>query len=292
MARKKATYNETPAPRNPSLIVPREQAMEKITTQIQKGKLILDTKIGNQSDLKAAETEKDKWFSYTFELLKRLFDDPIISKEFGSANYTPMIVGSTSFRQDVSDFFSGMEYYINSLDSIKDRLELFPEPPIGRIDVESTPTNNISNSRRIFIVHGHDNETKETVARFSEKLGLETIILHEQPNGGKTIIEKFEKHAEVGYAIVLLTPDDEGYPTGKPEQVQSRARQNVILELGYFMGILGRNRVCALVKENVEIPSDFQGVLYIPIDNYGAWKLLLAKEIKEAGIEIDLNKAL
>lgn len=144
----------------------------------------------------------------------------------------------------------------------------------------------------VFIVHGHDEAAKESVARFVEKLGLRAIILHEQPNAGRTIIEKFEAHATVSFAIVLLTPDDVAMTKvgGRRKQSKPRARQNVILELGYFMGKLGRGRVCALYKKEVEIPSDYQGILYIPMDSAGAWRMALAKEIKNAGIDVDLNK--
>lgn len=141
-----------------------------------------------------------------------------------------------------------------------------------------------------FIVHGHDEGAKEFCARFIEKLGLSAIILHEQPNAGRTIIEKFEHHANVGYAVVLMTPDDVVVSGSDPKNTKLRARQNVIFELGYFIGKLGRGKVCVLYKGRVEIPSDYQGVLYIPMDPAGSWKMALAKEIKNAGIEVDLNK--
>ncbi len=116
--------------------------------------------------------------------------------------------------------------------------------------------------------------------------------MHEQPNTGKTIIEKFEHYSNVSFAIVLLTPDDIGAAKDDQSNKKQRARQNVILELGYFLGKLGRDRVCALYKSDVEIPSDYKGVLFIPMDDKGAWKMLLAKEIKQAKIDVDLNKAI
>lgn len=144
----------------------------------------------------------------------------------------------------------------------------------------------------VFIVHGHDQGTKETAARFIERLGLNAIVLHEQPNEGRTIIEKFVDYSNVGFAVVLLTADDRGGPHSvEPGSYQFRARQNVIFELGYFLGRLGRKRVCVLYREGVQIPSDYQGVLFIPLDDGGAWKLPLAREIKAAGIEVDLNRA-
>jgi predicted nucleotide-binding protein len=142
---------------------------------------------------------------------------------------------------------------------------------------------------RIFIVHGHDNESKEKVARFCEKIGLVAVILHEQAAGGKTTIEKLEEHSDVAYAAVLLTPDDVGAPVDDPKSLQSRARQNVILELGYFVGKLGRARVVALHKEDVEIPSDFSGVVYVKLDEEGAWKVKLAQEFIKAGLEIKIE---
>jgi predicted nucleotide-binding protein len=147
-------------------------------------------------------------------------------------------------------------------------------------------------TRRVFIVHGRDEAAKETVARFLEKLDLHPVILHEQPSQGRTVIEKFEGHADVDFAVVLLTPDDVGYSNGEPMKAQSRARQNVIFELGYFIGRLGRSRVCALYKGGVEILSDYEGVVYVSMDDPQGWRLLLAREIKASGIDINLNLAI
>jgi predicted nucleotide-binding protein len=147
-------------------------------------------------------------------------------------------------------------------------------------------------SKKVFVVHGHDSEVKESVARFIERLGLEPIILHEQPNSGRTLIEKFEVFSDVGFAVVLLTPDDVGASTKDKENLKGRARQNVVLELGYFTGKLGRRRVCPLYRRDVQIPSDFQGVIYTEIDAGGAWKTKLAQELVEAGFSIDLNALL
>ncbi len=145
-------------------------------------------------------------------------------------------------------------------------------------------------SRKVFVVHGHDNEAKEVTARFLEKLGLCPIILHEQPNSGRTLIEKFETYSDdVAFAVVLLTPDDVGRSQLAAANLLPRARQNVVLELGYFMGRLGRARVCALHKQGIELPSDYQGVVYIEMDTAGAWKPKVAQELIEAKISIDLS---
>lgn len=138
---------------------------------------------------------------------------------------------------------------------------------------------------RVFVVHGHDEAAREKVARFIERLGLESVVLHEQPNQGRTIIEKFEDHSDVGFAVVLLTPDDR---VGDSR----RARQNVVFEMGYFSGKLGRRRVAALVGPGVDIPSDLHGVVYIPLDHGGAWKMALAKEFRQAGLPVDAERVL
>ena len=143
---------------------------------------------------------------------------------------------------------------------------------------------------KVFIVHGHDDAAKEAVARFVEKIGLEAIILHEQASSGNTIIEKIEANSNVGFAIVLYTPCDEGGPKGEKDQLKPRARQNVIFEHGYLIGKIGRENVCALVKGDIETPTDISGVVYIKMNEGDGWKLAVAKEIKACDYDIDLNK--
>lgn len=153
------------------------------------------------------------------------------------------------------------------------------------------PKDIASDNKNIFVVHGHDNAVKQEVARFIEKTGLTPVILHEQANKGDTVIEKLERHSNVGFAIVLLTPDDVGRAQGE-EDLQPRARQNVIAELFYFLGRLGRDRVCALLKGGLEIPSDIGGVVHIDLDAAGAWKTDLLRELEAAGYKVDWGKAL
>jgi len=142
---------------------------------------------------------------------------------------------------------------------------------------------------RVFLVHGRDEAAMETVARFLERLNLQVVILHEKANEGRTLVEKFEAHSNVDYAVVILTPDDAGHPSLEPGNARPRARQNVVFELGYFYGRLGRSRVCALYKSGIELPSDLNGVAYVPLE--ADWKLRLAREIRTAGIPVDLNLA-
>lgn len=147
-----------------------------------------------------------------------------------------------------------------------------------------------NDSTKILVVHGHDNESKQEVARLIEKQDLEAVILEEQPSRGRTLIDKFMQEAsEVNFAVVLLTPDDEGRKQGTEEKLRPRARQNVILELGFVSASLGPHRVCALLKGEVEIPSDYEGVVYVPMNN-NDWKRLLIKELDAAGYHVDANK--
>jgi predicted nucleotide-binding protein len=152
---------------------------------------------------------------------------------------------------------------------------------------EMTDTTN-----KVFIVHGHNEEMKQAVARVLAQLKMTPIILHEQANERATIIEKFEKHADVGFAIVLLSGDDMAYPAkGLPADARPRARQNVILELGYFVGKLGRSGVFALYMRGVsiELPSDFAGVVYTEYDTAGHWKFELVRELKARKYNVDAN---
>ena len=155
-----------------------------------------------------------------------------------------------------------------------------------------TKDNQPVDKNSVFIVHGRDDTILQSVARFLEAIDVKPIILFEQPGKGQTIIEKLETNSNVGFAIVLLTPDDLGKFVNGESELKPRARQNVILELGYFIGKLGRSFVGVLYDESVELPSDYRGVEYIKLDIEGAWKLKLAKEMKEAGLKIDMNKAI
>lgn len=152
-------------------------------------------------------------------------------------------------------------------------------------------------SRDVFIVHGHDEQMKQETARAIEKLGLNAIILHEKSSLGKTIIEKLEHYSDAAFAIILMSPDDLGcsskvnlgFSFNANKKMNGRARQNVIFEHGYLAAKLGRNRVCALVKGNVEVPSDLNGIVYVAYDDAGAWKIEVSKEMQSVGLEPNID---
>lgn len=188
------------------------------------------------------------------------------------------IVGSRAYTRDITNSI------IKECESQIQEATTKPEAP--------TPNNPQTpmDKSKVFIVHGHDGEAKQAVARFVEKIGLEAIILHEQANSGKTIIEKIEANSNVGFGIVLYTPCDLGTSKGDKDHLKPRARQNVVFEHGYLMGKIGRENVCALVKGDIETPNDISGVVYIKMDEGDGWKLAVGKEMKKSGYDVDLNK--
>lgn len=209
------------------------------------------------------------------------------------------------FRRDMNTSFIDLTAYGNYENAFWegiDVLDNYIQGPAGyKIAEEEKKRKEKNNSEnkvagnKIFIVHGHNEEMKQTTARFLEKFDLEPIILHEQPNQGRTIIEKFSDYSDVSYAIVLLSADDLAFiKIDTPDNAKFRARQNVILELGYFLGKLGRDKVVAIFEQgkDIEIPSDFSGILYLGYSGDESWKLMLAKELRATGFDIDLNNLL
>lgn len=155
------------------------------------------------------------------------------------------------------------------------------------------PKEKITDNQRVFVVHGQDNAAKQEMARFLEKAGLEAIILHEQISSSKTIIEKIESFSEVGFAVVLYTPCDVGAKNSQPDtNLQPRARQNVVFEHGYFIGLLGRSKVSAFVKGDIEKPNDISGVVYTELDDAGAWKITLLRELKANNYKVNTDAIL
>ncbi|MFM1393398.1 nucleotide-binding protein [Yersinia enterocolitica] len=204
----------------------------------------------------------------------------------------------SNIRRSISGFDSlvtksGLIFYGSSMKDVsRDLLEKANSESLSSQIEHRGDTQQSTDKTKVFIVHGQDDLARLEVSSFLSKLGLEPIVLHEQASSGSTIIEKIEKYTDVGFGVVLYTPCDTGAKkTVKPEY-RPRARQNVVFEHGYLIGKLSRKNVCALVKGDVETPNDISGVVYVTQDAAGAWKLMLAKELKSSGYDIDMNKAL
>ena len=264
--------NESPLPK---LIVSKEEAKEKILVRIAEGKQLLNS-LSNHSVPAKWQNKCDKWSLYNEALLIRLFGDSLEDRHYRTFYSYDDFKGLIYNARDI------MARSISSLEGICERLDLCEEYS----ETSNTTEHNFGNN--VFIVHGRDDGAKETVARFVEHLGIKPIILHEQPSRGETIIEKIERCSDdAGLAIVLITPDDVGGLEGEADDERyPRPRQNVVFELGYFMGKLGRERVCPLFKGEVENPSDIDGIVYIDMDSRGAWKGELRREISTVIQEI------
>jgi predicted nucleotide-binding protein len=205
--------------------------------------------------------------------------------QFNSIDFFPQVFyrGQPEYKF-TKVFEEGLEeargFLTSRIAELNEELQEFGETPAT---IQPLGTN------KVFVVHGHDQASKETVARFLTKLGLVPVILHEQPDQGRTIIEKFEDHSDVSCAVVILSPDDVATSRKNPTVEEKRARQNVIFELGFFFARLGRNKTFALLQHGVTTPSDIEGVLYTAMDD-DSWKYILVRELKAAGMDVDANK--
>jgi len=219
--------------------------------------------------------------------------------DWGPVDATPDWIAARSGGMDYPDHTQNFRGYLTK--SKEDAISLLGQAVRGlaeeigdRGDLAAAPIDTapaiVVHNRKVFVVHGREEGPREAVARFLERLGFQPIILHEQANQGRTVIEKVEDHSDVGFAVIILTPDDMGNLKG--EEPQPRARQNVLLELGYFIGKLTRKRVCTLKVGELEIPSDWRGVVDEPYDAGGGWRQTLARELEAAEYEIDWNKVM
>jgi predicted nucleotide-binding protein len=275
------------------LIVDEDKFIEQLRNRIERGKELLNYQV------QILRTDKDtfnkpysiyedeeqnkflheynKWKQFNIELLKRSFDiaDNEYVIEYKEAEHKVW----ADWVRERKDHIQGQ---ISVFESIIERVPLIEKKSKNKRDIEVLK----ESTNKIFIVHGHNNEIKQIVARTVSTLKLEPIILHEQIDQGKTIIEKFERNgAEVNFAIILLTADDEG-KSKIEKDFKVRARQNVVFEMGYFIGKLGRERVFLLLENGVDKPGDLDGIVYTSLDHAEGWKLKLVKELKAAGYKV------
>ena len=251
-------------------------------------------RIPNLKTLSSDSPEFKKWRRNAEVDIARAFgSESSHVADFKRIQYSLMIFTTGTPDSEFQTIYErGLESAASMLESMLDEIEEYWEEDEQPSDISDSGLKVPKNTNKVFVIHGHDESARETVARFLEKLELEPVILHEQPNKGRTIIEKFEEHADVRFAVVLLTPDDVGAVKDRKSDLRSRARQNVVFEFGYFIGRLGRERVCALAKGDIERPSDSDGILYVPLDDNDGWKMRLLRELSAAGFVVDANLAL
>ena len=224
-----------------------------------------------------------KWSDYNSELLKQAFDIPD-RKEYDNTGIT-ILMGDEDVMEDYHK-------RINKRIAVLDRLIAFlPLLPKAETIHDARKENNTEmDMSKVFIVHGHDSNTRNEAELIVKQLGLEPVVLFKKPNMGDTIIEKLIREtSEAAFAIVLYTKCDEGKAVEETD-LKPRARQNVVFEHGLMCGILGRKRVVALVEEGVEVPGDLSGIVYITLDAAKRWQFDVAREMKASGMHVDLNK--
>jgi predicted nucleotide-binding protein len=233
------------------------------------------------------------------DMARRHLATELASLDEGSGTFSPVSAAADvaaivrgdiqtgTVRGDVSDSI------LSALTDINQRLDALQanlRTETSEIDPEA-PT---KYARKVFIIHGRDDGTKNELARLLERLDFEPIILHERPDRGQTIFEKLRSQlSDVGYAFVLLTPDDVGGLASNPTNLVPRARQNVVFEHGLFVGHLLPDRVCAIRRGDVEIPSDLHGVVYKTLPESGGISSLayeIVRELRAADYIVDANK--
>lgn len=253
------------------------------------------TKEYNEEKKNEFFNEYHKWDNRNKEILTRIYQDANNTDLYGYINSASNYFWSDVVKEQKEDIGHQVAY----LQGYIDRLDLIPS---ASHDVLTVANSFAVCANKVFIVHGHAESLKIETARSLELMGLKAIILHEQEDMGKTIIEKFESNAmDIGFAVILLTADDLGVSKkdaqkskseGKEVALALRARQNVVFEMGYFMGKLDRAHVFLLLEEGVEKPGDLDGIVYQNVDSEGMWKIKLAKRLKSVGYTVNVDAIL
>lgn len=274
------------SPKEPSLSP--DQAIQLLRVQRDKAKQMLENRPITSATMQT-------WETITRDVLSRSFgtSSPNVSSVMNVGQYAFAFGNGTEHeweQQRAKDTTTRLEIIDGLIELLMSNSAL---EKTGSLVSNPSQNESVQLGNRVFLVHGHNEVAIHETARFLERFDLDVTILREQPNSGRTIIEKFIDFSDVAFAVILLTGDDRGGKIDETyENQKPRARQNVVLELGFFLGKLGRKRVCALYQDGVDIPSDYSGVLFIPLDKNGAWQMSLARELKSAGLDIDMNNAL
>lgn len=262
-------------------------ALEKIELLIKVGKKFDYDNFSVKGQYGYPSHYKPEWVSWRARVsgaISSLFD----------ANSAPVQMVNAASRMQVigngeSKFELVKSHYLGALSAA---LEVLKEDTFGEI-AQNNARGPLASSNRVFIVHGHDDIAKGELEVILAEMGLEPVVLHRKADGGLTIIEKFEEHADVGFAFIILTPDEIAYVSAEAEKADEerakeyRARPNVIFEFGYFVGRLGRNRTCCLYKDPVTLPSDVHGMIYKRfVNSVEEVAYAITKELKNAGYKL------
>jgi predicted nucleotide-binding protein len=277
------------------LTVTPDEARGRLRDRIVKGIELKKRDLVSQQALEAANKDYQKWDAFNAELLKKLFTSDEIAEGYMDAREVRADLRRPHalLGEKITALYKGIDDCVDRIEAIVERLELIPfgeRPPAAAATRETAAP---VRSKRVFVVHGRDELAKANLEIFLRELGLDPVVLHRQADEGLTVIEKFEKHSDVGYAFILLTPDEIAYlaaeharPDGERRK-EFRARANVIFEFGYFVGKLGRSRVCCLHTGEVALPSDVHGMIYKKFNaSLDEVAYSIIKDLKAAGYAI------
>jgi len=264
----------------------------------QRLKELLDKATAMGLDMKQG-ANRTEWQSNVESALERLFSpDSRHIKSFKGVSYLPMMFSGSTPQSDFDRvFLSGLNHACGILRAAMKEFEDYElaAAKASVFPIPSPPAAGGLQNPKVFVVHGHDHALKADVEVFLKNIGLDPIVLHRQADKGQTIIEKFLEHSDVGYAFILLTPDDIAYGSeqanvaDRSRKKEFRARQNVIFEFGFFVGRIGRERVCCIYKEGVVLPSDLNGLIYKKVtDSIDSQALSIARDLRAAGYKVTL----
>ena len=281
----------------PTLLVSKSEAKEKLQEQIERGKELKSQEIPSVESLEETRNEFYRWDTFNGNLLRALFSTDEYQQTYhlgfgGVVDHRSLADAIKDLRDDINYAIRKVQNVYDAIDLIVEDVSVYTKQQRTGVGLDSKSAR--ATSKRVFIVHGHDDVGRLETARLLEQLKLDAVILGERDDVGRTIIEKFEHYSDVVFAVVLLTPDDLGssqatFNSQGVDGLVKRARQNVIFEMGFFYAKLTRSHVCMLLKGETERPTDIAGVVYTPMDDGGAWKLKLAREMRAAGLPVDLN---
>jgi predicted nucleotide-binding protein len=264
-----------------------EGASAKIEALIQTGSGFTYENFASRSERGYPAAFGPEWVSWRARVegaINALFDEGSAPVRMIAEGSRVPVIGNGPDKFDLA-----MAHFMGALDTAR---TVLIEDTFGELQGARTAAP-LSASNRVFVVHGHDEKAKSELEIILAEMGLDPVVLHRQPDGGKTIIEKFEHYSDVGFAFVLMTPDEVAYLTrdeakdDNQRKKEYRARPNVIFEFGYFVGKLGRDRTCCLLRGDVVPPSDINGLIYKQFSSsVEEVAYAIGKELKQAGYKL------